>query len=94
VCLRENGQAIRGVRIEIVGRPKPRGSFMRYGLGRTDARGCITRRFQPRHKVTFGHVWVQSPLRSAAECSATLAPRCSKPTVAPVYLDRVFRIRR
>jgi hypothetical protein len=94
VCLRENGQAIRGALIQIVGRPRPRGSFTRYGVGRTDARGCITRRFQPKHKVILGHVWVQSPLRRGAACSGALAPRCSRPTVAPVYLDHRFRIRR
>jgi hypothetical protein len=94
VCLRENGEPIRGVRIQIVGRPKPRDAFTRYGLGRTDARGCITRRFQPKHKVILGHVWVESPLRRAGECSGALAPQCSRPTIAPVHLERTFRLRR
>jgi hypothetical protein len=93
VCLRENGQPVSGVRVQIVGRPRLSSPFTLYADGRTNASGCVTRRFRPKHKVTLGQVWTH-PLRPAAPaCWATLAARSSKPTVATSYLQRRFRIR-
>lgn len=93
VCLRENGQPIPGVRVQVVGRPRPTSGFTRYADVRTDARGCVTRRFRPRHKVTLGQVWTDPLRRAAPGCSGTLAPRCSRPTLATSYFQRRFRIR-
>jgi hypothetical protein len=94
VCLRENGQALPGVRVQVLGRPRPRGEFTRFGQGRTNVRGCITRRVRPKSKVLLGVVLTEPVLRSATGCSGTLAPRCSRPTIGSAYFARAFRIRR
>jgi hypothetical protein len=93
VCLRENGQVVRGARVRIFGRPRPSGAFTRFGHGVTDARGCITRRLRPRSKVILGEVLVEPSRRAAGGCSAALAARCSRPTIASLFLTRAFRIR-
>jgi hypothetical protein len=93
-CLRENGDVLRGVRVQVFGRPRPRGELTRFAGGATDTRGCITRRVRPKSRVTLGHVLVEVPRRDAAGCWATLAPRCTRPSIASYFLTRAFRIRR
>jgi hypothetical protein len=93
-CLRENGEVVRGVRIQIFGRPGARRQLTRFGQGRTDARGCFTRRVRLANKVIFGLVLTEPLARNAPACSATLAPHCSRPTIGSYYFQRAFRLRR
>lgn len=92
VCLRENGQPISGIRVQVMGQPRLHSGFTRYADVRTNSRGCVTRRFRPKHKVSFLHVSTQPRFRAASGCSGTLA-RCSRPTLATSYFQRRFRIR-
>jgi hypothetical protein len=94
VCLRENGQPVPGVRVQIMGRPRPSGGFTQYANARTGARGRVTRRFRPGHKVTYGQVWTHPLRRPATDCSGAFAARCSRPTLATAYFQRRFRIHR
>jgi hypothetical protein len=93
VCVHENGQPISGIRVQVVGQPRPNTQFTRYADVRTGASGCVTRRFRPKHKVTLGQVWTEPLRRAAPGCWDTLAARCSRPTLATSYFQRRFRIR-
>jgi hypothetical protein len=96
-CLREAGQAIRGIRVNFYRQARVRGaSPKRVGSSRTDARGCVRTRVLIRSKVMLIHVLFVVPwARPAAGCAPTLAPRCSAPTIAqPGSYFRTLRVRR
>jgi hypothetical protein len=94
VCVRENAVGVAGVRFRIVGRPRPTASFTQYVSARTGPNGCIARRFQPRDRTVLGQVLTYPLRRAAPGCSPALAARCARPTIAPWYFQRRFRIRR
>lgn len=83
-CLSEAGSPIRGVRVNILGGSTARRA-RRVGFGRTNARGCVTRRIRVRIRVMFFRASADVPERQAPGCVPTIAPRCSQPSIAPVF---------
>jgi hypothetical protein len=95
-CLSEAGTPVRGVRVNILGGATARRA-RRVGFGRTNARGCITRRARVRTRFMFFRASADVPERQAPGCGPTLAPRCSEPSIAPVFdlfSRNVARVRR
>jgi hypothetical protein len=85
-CLTEAGQPIRGVTVSILGgRTVARAKRVARGL--TNARGCMTTRVRVKTKTMFLYAFVDLQPRSAATCTPAtgLAPRCSRPSVAPAF---------
>jgi hypothetical protein len=83
-CLTEAGAGIRGVRVNIMGGTTVRRA--RPGaVGRTNARGCVTRRIRVRTRVMFFLARTEVPERQAPGCQPTIVPRCSQPSIAPVF---------
>ena len=106
-CLTEAGQAVRGVRVNILaGRTARRTS--RVAFGRTNSRGCLTRTIRLRYRTTFIRASSTVPERdvtSAPGCTpalsaapGTLPPaRCTSATLAPVlnlFSRTTVRVRR
>ena len=106
-CLTEAGQAVRGVRVNILaGRTARRTS--RVAFGRTNSRGCLTRTIRLRFRTTFIRASSTVPERdvtSAPGCTprlsaapGTLPPaRCTSATLAPVlnlFSRTTVRVRR
>jgi hypothetical protein len=83
-CLSEAGRAVRGVRVNVLGGATAR-SARRVAFGRTNARGCLTRRIRVRAKVMFFRASADVPARQGPGCVPTIVPRCSQPSVAPVF---------
>jgi hypothetical protein len=84
-CLTEAGTGIRGVRVNILGGSTARRA-RRVAFGRTNARGCITRRIRVRIRVMFFRASSEVPERQAPGCVPTIGPRCTQPSIAPVFL--------
>ncbi|HEU6444068.1 MAG TPA: hypothetical protein VFL61_03320 [Gaiellaceae bacterium] len=106
-CLNESGQAVRGVRVNILaGRTARRTG--RVAFGRTNSRGCVTRTVRLRYRVTFFRASTSVPDRdvtSSPGCTpalsaapGTLPPaRCTSATLAPVlqlFSRNTARVRR
>jgi hypothetical protein len=85
-CLREAGAGIRGVRVNILG-GRTVGRARRVAFGRTNARGCVTRRIRVRIRaMVFLATVTEVPERQAAGClPTTIGPRCSQASIAPVF---------
>jgi hypothetical protein len=95
-CLTEAGTGIRGVRVNILGGATARRA-RRVAFGRTNARGCVTRRIRVRVRVMFFRASTEVPERQAPGCTPTIVPRCSEPSIAPVFdlfSRNVARVRR
>jgi hypothetical protein len=95
-CLTEAGAGIRGVRVNLFGGTTAR-RVRRVAFGRTNARGCVTRRIRVRTRVMFFRASTEVPERQAPACTPTIAPRCTQPSVAPVFdlfSRNVARVRR
>ena len=86
-CLTEAGQAVRGVRVNILaGRTARRTS--RVAFGRTNSRGCLTRTIRLRYRTTFIRASSTVPERdvtSAPGCTprSPRHPARSRPRAAP-----------
>ena len=95
-CVREAGQAIRGVRVLFYRGPNTRRA-RRVVSARTNSRGCVTTRIRVnlRAVVIYGLI-EEVPARQSGSCSPTLAPRCSEASIAPAFdlLSVVRRVRR
>ena len=85
-CLTEAGQSVRGVTVSILG-GRTIARAKRVARGRTNARGCMTTRVRVKTKTMFLYAFVDLQPRSAATCTPAtgLAPRCSRPSVAPAF---------
>jgi hypothetical protein len=83
-CLTEAGRGVRGVRVNILGGRTARRA-RRVAFGRGNSRGCITRRIRVRTRVMFFRASTEVPERQAPGCQPTIAPRCSQPSIAPVF---------
>jgi hypothetical protein len=105
-CLTEAGQAVRGVRVNILAGRSARRTT-RVAFARTNSRGCITRMVRLRRRVTFFRASTAVPDRDVTAspgCTprlsvATGAPpaRCTSATLSPVLLlfsRNVVRVRR
>lgn len=106
-CLTEAGQAVRGVRVNILaGRTARRTS--RVAFGRTNSRGCLVRTIRLRYRTTYFRASTSVPERdvtSAPGCQpalsaapGTLPPaRCTSATLAPalnLFSRSTVRVRR
>lgn len=85
-CLKEAGQPVRGVTVSIFG-GRTIARAKRVAGGRTNARGCMTTRVRVKTKTMLLYAFVDLPPRAAATCTPAtgLAPRCSRPSVAPAF---------
>jgi hypothetical protein len=85
-CLKEAGQPIRGVTVSILG-GRTIARAKRVARGRTNASGCMTTRVRVKTKTMFFYAFVDLLPRSAPSCTPAtgLAPRCSRPSVAPAF---------
>lgn len=100
-CVREAGQAVRGITVQFRGGSTAatanRLNAPRVASGRTNARGCVTRRIRVRTRSLFVRAITDVPARSAPGCQPTIVPRCSAPSVAPGFdlvSGRAKRVRR
>lgn len=106
-CISEAGQAVRGVRVNILaGRTARRTG--RVAFGRTNSRGCLTRTIRLRYRTTYIRASTSVPERdvtSAPGCTpplsaapGTLPPaRCTSATLAPalnLFSRSTVRVRR
>jgi hypothetical protein len=95
-CLTEAGSGIRGVRVNVLGGATARRA-RRVAFGRTNARGCVTRRIRVRTRFMFFRASTEVPERQAPGCTPAIVPRCSQPSIAPVFdlfSRNVARVRR
>jgi hypothetical protein len=106
-CLSEAGQAVRGVRVNILGGRTARRTS-RVAFGRTNSRGCVIRTVRLRYRTTYFRASTTVPERdvtSAPGCApplsaapGTLPPaRCTSATLAPVlnlFSRNTARVRR
>jgi hypothetical protein len=95
-CLSESGQAVRGVRMNILGGPTAGLARRRLASGRTDARGCFTTRLRVRTRFLFVRASVEIPARAATGCRPTIVPRCTDSSIAPAFglLSGTARVKR
>jgi hypothetical protein len=95
-CMREAGQAIRGIRVNFYRQKRYGDPPEKVGSSRTNARGCVTTRVLITSRVMLVHTLFLVPWARAADgCTPTLAPRCSAPTIGqPGSFVRVLRVRR
>ena len=107
VCLSEAGQAVRGVRVNILAGRSARRTA-RVAFGRTNSRGCLVRTIRLRSRVTFIRASTSVPERdvtSSPGCTPALsaAPgqlppaRCTSATLAPalnLFTRNTARVRR
>jgi hypothetical protein len=95
-CVREAGQAIRGVRVLFYRGPNTRRA-RRVASARTNSRGCVTTRIRVnlRAVVIYGLI-EEVPARQSGSCRPLLVPRCSEASIAPAFdlLSVVRRVRR
>jgi hypothetical protein len=106
-CLSEAGQAVRGVRVNILAGRSARRTA-RVAFGRTNSRGCLVRTIRLRNRVTFIRASTSVPERdvtSSPGCRPALsaAPgqlppaRCTSATLAPalnLFSRNTTRVRR
>jgi hypothetical protein len=106
-CLSEAGQAVRGVRVNILAGRSARRTA-RVAFGRTNSRGCLVRTIRLRNRVTFIRASTSVPERdvtSSPGCTPALsaAPgqlppaRCTSATLAPalnLFSRNMARVRR
>jgi hypothetical protein len=95
-CVREAGNAVRSLTVSFHGGPTAR-RMRRVASGRTNARGCLTRRVRVRTRSMFLLAATDVPARPAPGCEPTIAARCSQPSVAPAFdltSGRPKRVRR
>ena len=93
-CLHEAGQAVRGIRVRLYYGGKTVFSSKRVASPLTDARGCATARIRIR-KLMVVFASARVPIRGAARCTPSLAPRCSgASTYPPSGRFQPVRIRR
>jgi hypothetical protein len=85
-CLTEAGTAVRGVTVSIYG-GRTIARAKRVASGRTNARGCMTTRVRVKTKTMLLYSFVDLQPRAATTCTPAtgLAPRCSRPSVAPAF---------
>jgi hypothetical protein len=90
-CLKEAGTPIRGATVSILG-GRTIARAKRVARGRTNAKGCMTTRVRVKTKTMFLYAFIDLQPRSAPSCTPAtgLAPRCSRPSVAPAF-DLVSR---
>jgi hypothetical protein len=100
-CATEAGQGVRGITVQFLSGPTAasanRANARRVASGRTNARGCVSRRIRVRTKSLFVRAVADVPARSAAGCQPTIVPRCVSPSVAPGFdllSGRAKRVRR
>jgi hypothetical protein len=100
-CVREAGQAVRGITVVFRGGSTPaRANSLRaprLSSGRTNARGCVTRRIRVRTRSLYVRAEADVPTRQAPGCQPTIVPRCSSPSLAPAFdlsSGRARRVRR
>jgi hypothetical protein len=95
-CVREAGRGVRSLTVSFHGGPTAR-RVRRLAGGRTNARGCVTRRVRVRTRSMFFVAATDVPARPAAGCEPMIAARCSQPSVAPAFdltSGRPKRVRR
>ena len=65
--------------------------------GRTNARGCVTRRIRVKRRSLYVRAIADVPARLAPGCQPTIVPRCTEASVAPGFdlsSGRAKRVRR
>jgi hypothetical protein len=97
-CLTESGQAIRGVRVNILAGATARRA-RRVAFGRTNSRGCVIRTIRVRTRALFIRASTSVPARDATAggCQPTIAARCTDVSIAPALLlfsRNTVRVRR
>ena len=95
-CLKEAGLAIRGIRVDVLGGRRA-GSVKRVASARTNARGCARTRVRVRTRTMVLVGFADVPPRQAPRCQPTIAPRCSRPSVTPLFnllSGNLVRVRR
>jgi hypothetical protein len=93
-CLREAGQAVRGIRVTLYYGGQTVFSSKRVARPLTNARGCATARIRIR-KLMIAFASARVPIRGAPACAPLLAPRCTgASTYPPSGRFRPVRIRR
>jgi hypothetical protein len=81
-CLREGGHAIEGVRVTLYYGGRTVFASRKVAVRLTNTRGCVTTRIRiKKPMVLFASVHV--PIRQAAGCTPSLAPRCSEASIYP-----------
>lgn len=95
-CLSESGQAVRGVRVNVLGGATAGLARRRLASGRTNARGCFTTRLRVRTRRLFLRASLEIPARTATGCRPTIVPRCTDSSIAPAFdvLSRTVSVRR
>jgi hypothetical protein len=100
-CVTEAGQGIRSIAVQFRGAATTaaanRLNAPRLATGRTNARGCVTRRIHVKRSSLFVRVIADVPARQAPGCQPTIVPRCTEASVAPGFdpsSGRAKRVRR
>jgi hypothetical protein len=95
-CLSESGQAVRGVRVNILSGPTAGLARRRVASGRTNARGCFTTTLRVRTRLLFLRASLEIPARTATGCRPTIVPRCTDSSIAPAFdvLSRTVHVKR
>ena len=100
-CVTGAGQGIRGITVQFRGGSTAaranRLSAPRVASGRTNTRGCVTRRIRVRTRSLFVRAIADVPASQAPGCQPTIGPRCSPPSCAPGFdlaRGRATRVRR
>jgi hypothetical protein len=92
-CLREAGEALRGLALTFYYGGKSVFGSRRVATRLTDAAGCATTRIRLR-KTRLVFASVHAPVRRGVECAPTLAPRCSEGSISPPpVVFRTVRVR-
>jgi hypothetical protein len=95
-CVKESGRGVRSLTVSFAGGPTAR-RMKRLAGGRTNARGCVTRRVRIQSRSMLFLATTDVPARPAVGCEPTIAARCSQPSIAPAFdlrSGRPKRIRR
>lgn len=92
-CLREAGEAVRGIALTFYYGGKSVFGSRRVATRLTDTAGCATTRIRMRKtRLVFASVHV--PVRRGLDCAPTLAPRCSDGSISPPpVVFRTVRVR-
>ena len=100
-CATEAGLGIRGLTVNFRGAATAtaanRLNAPKVASGRTNARGCVTRRIPVKRKSLYARALVDVPARLAPGCQPTIVPRCTEASVAPGFdlsSGRPKRVRR
>lgn len=81
-CLREAGQAVRGIRVRLYYGGRTVFSSKRVASPLTNAHGCATARIRLR-KLLILFASARVPVRGASGCAPSLAPRCTSASTYP-----------